>query len=235
MPDKTTMREPTVKVRELVQEFSLGKAVVKALRGVDLDIYSGEFVSIMGPSGSGKSTLLNLIGGLDRFVSGSIIVGGMDIASLDENALAEYRRRYIGFVFQSFNLVSTMTALQNVELPLIFAGVERRRRLTCAKEALEEVGLGERLEHRPTELSGGEQQRVALARSLINSPSIFLADEPTGNLDTATSKQIMGLLKKLNKEKGQTLIMVTHDPEVSRPADRIVKIRDGKIVDGKGD
>ena len=204
--------------------------MVTALNGVSVSIGQGEFVSIMGTSGSGKSTLLNLIGGLDRFDSGRIMVDELDIASLDENQLATYRREKIGFVFQSYNLIPTLTALQNVELPLVFSGIPKRDRLLRAEDILRTVGLDERIGHRPTEMSGGEQQRVAIARALINSPSIILGDEPTGNLDSKTGEEIMNLLTWLNKNGGLTVVMVTHDPEKARYADRVIQIKDGRIV-----
>ncbi|MCL6471820.1 MAG: ABC transporter ATP-binding protein [Firmicutes bacterium] len=219
-----------VVVTDLTRRYSLGEVLVTALDSVSISITHGEFVSIMGTSGSGKSTLLNLIGGLDRFDSGKVIVDGLDIASLDENELAKYRRERIGFIFQSYNLIPTLTALQNVELPLIFAGVPKDERSRRAESMLQAVGLGQRANHRPTELSGGEQQRVAVARALINNPSIILGDEPTGNLDSKTGEEIMRLLTWLNKEKGLTIIMVTHDAEKARHADRIIHIKDGRII-----
>jgi len=218
-----------VKITDLVQEFKMGEVLVSALRGVSFSIPKGHFVSIIGPSGSGKSTLLNLIGGLDKFKSGKIIVGDVDISTLNEKQLADYRKKKVGFVFQSYNLIPTLSALENVELPLIFAGAPKKKRDEKAKEALEAVGLSQRMEHKPTELSGGEQQRVSLARALINDPAIILADEPTGNLDTKTSHEILKLLKELNEKNHQTFIIVTHDPEVSQYADRVFHIRDGLI------
>jgi len=220
-----------ITVSNLVCRYSLGEVFVIALNGVSISIGKGEFVSIMGTSGSGKSTLLNLIGGLDRFDSGKITVDGLDIASLDENELAKYRREKIGFIFQSYNLIPTLTALQNVELPLMFAGVSKQDRAIKAEDALKTVGLEKRMGHKPTEMSGGEQQRVAVARALINNPSIILGDEPTGNLDTKTGEEIMDLLTWMNKNSGITIVMVTHDPEKARYADRVIHIRDGQIVD----
>ncbi len=203
------------------------------MRGVDLSVKPGEFVCLFGPSGSGKSTLLNLIGGLDRFVSGRIRVGEYDLSALDENELALFRRDHVGFIFQSYNLIPTLSASANVELPLIFAGCELDERRERAKAALEQVGLAERAEHRPTELSGGEQQRVAVARALINRPRLVLGDEPTGNLDTQTGQEILELLKDLNRDDDQTFIIVTHNPEVRDYADRVLTLRDGVIATDK--
>lgn len=218
-----------VEVTDLVQEFKMGDVVVPALRGVSFEIAKGEFVCLFGPSGSGKSTLLNLIGGLDKFVSGRIVVEGMDISTLDEKELARYRRKRLGFIFQSYNLIPTMTARQNVELPLIFNGVNPAARREAAEATLKSVGLERRLDHKPTELSGGEQQRVSIARALINTPSVVLADEPTGNLDTATGKEILDLLKETCRAREQTFIVVTHDPEVAKYADKVLRLRDGRL------
>ena len=203
------------------------------MRGVDLSVEQGEFVCLLGPSGSGKSTLLNLIGGLDRFVSGRVQVDRYDLGALDENELALFRRTHVGFIFQSYNLIPTLTASANVELPLIFAGCDLDERQERARATLEQVGLAERADHRPTELSGGEQQRVAVARALINRPRLVLGDEPTGNLDTKTGREILELLKELNRREGQTFIIVTHNPEVSEFADRILTLRDGVIAADK--
>lgn len=223
------MAQEAVKVIDLVQEYHLGEVVVPALRGVTLSVPKGSFFCIIGPSGSGKSTLLSLIGGLDKFVSGQIIVNSVDIAALNEKQLADYRLKNIGFVFQFFNLIPTLTALKNVELPLVFAGIPPTKRRTLAEEALNKVGLGERRNHRPPELSGGEQQRVSLARALINNPEIILADEPTGNLDTQTGREILQLLAKLQSDEQKTIILVTHDLEISNYAHRIAYLRDGTI------
>ncbi len=218
-----------VRIEDLYREFEMGGQVVRALAGLDLTIKRGEFLCVMGPSGSGKSTLLNLLGGLDRPSSGRIIVDGRDITTLDENSLAIYRRETVGFVFQSFNLVATMTALQNVEFPMVFSGALPVERHFRAQEALARVGLAHRVTHRPTELSGGEQQRVALARSLVNQPAMILADEPTGNLDTKTGAEIMALLAELNRE-GRTVIAVTHDPRITEYATRAIHLLDGRLV-----
>lgn len=221
--------EAAVEINSLTKEFHLGKTVVPALRGVTFSIAKGSFFCIIGPSGSGKSTLLNMIGGLDKPAGGKITVNAVDLAKLNEHELAEYRLKNVGFVFQFFNLIPTLTALKNVELPLVFAGAPSKERHAKAKEALVSVGLGNRLNHKPPELSGGEQQRVSLARALINEPQIILADEPTGNLDTQTGKEIMKTLEELNAKEAKTVILVTHDLEVSRYADYIIHLRDGKI------
>ncbi|MCD6262865.1 ABC transporter ATP-binding protein [Candidatus Bathyarchaeota archaeon] len=209
----------------------MDKVTVNALSDVSLKVRRGEFIALMGPSGAGKTTLLNLIGGLDRPTSGTIYVKDLELSSLNERELTEFRLKEVGFVFQNYNLIPVLTALENVQLPTIAAGLpgeEGRRR---AIELLERVGLGGRLHHRPTELSGGEQQRVAIARALVNDPSILLADEITGNLDTKTAYSILDLLKELNKERELTIIAATHDPEVAKTAQKIVRMRDGRIID----
>jgi len=221
--------EYTVRTREVVKEYVMGKVVVRALNGVTLDIKRGEYVSIMGPSGSGKSTLFNMIGGLDKPTGGSVFIDETDMAQLDASELAWLRCRKIGYIFQTFNLIPVMTALENVTLPMIFAGATTDEMLDRGKELLELVGLGDRLHHKPMELSGGQQQRVAIARSLANDPAIVLADEPTGNLDLRTGKEIITLLKKLNTERGVTIISATHDLKMLDVSDRIVWIRDGMI------
>jgi putative ABC transport system ATP-binding protein len=213
----------------LTRRYEMGGGFVDALQGVDLTIARGEFVALVGPSGSGKSTVLNLIGGLDQPTSGQIWINGTELSSSDEETLTQHRRRHVGFVFQTFNLLPRLTAEENVALPLMFSGVSERERRERARALLERVGLGLRLSHRPTQLSGGEQQRVAIARALVGRPALLLADEPTGNLDTATGAEIMQLLRALNREQGLTLLAVTHDPEVASFADRIVKLRDGEV------
>lgn len=220
-----------IAIRGLSKSYQMGRNEVRALTGLDIDVAQGAFLSVMGPSGSGKSTLLNLIGGLDRPTSGSLRVGDSDLSALDENALAAYRCRTVGFIFQSFNLIGTMTALQNVEFPMLFAQVSRDERRRRARYLLEAVGLGSRLEHKPTELSGGEQQRVAVARALANLPAILLADEPTGNLDSHTGAEIMNLLTRARTEGRLTLLLVTHDPDVAAFADEIVHMKDGRIIE----
>ncbi len=218
-----------INLKELEKTFYLGKNPVPAVRNLNLFVNQGELLCLVGPSGCGKSTLLNLIGGLDRPTGGSILVNDTNITLLNENELCLYRRRQLGFVFQSFNLLPQFTALENVELPLIFAGVGRQERLRLSRELLGQVGLADRLLHRPPELSGGQQQRVAIARALVNRPDILLADEPTGNLDTASGREIMTLIRDLNEE-GITCIIATHDREVAAYAHRIVFLRDGEVL-----
>ena len=207
----------------------MGPAVIKALDGINVKIKRGEYISIMGPSGSGKTTFFNMIGGIDRPTRGRVYIDGVDIAKLDAYELAWLRCRKIGYIFQTFNLIPVLTALENVTLPMIFAGVGREERLRRATEILETVGLGERLNHKPSELSGGQQQRVAIARALANNPVIVLADEPTGNLDLHTGLEIISLLRELNKEKGVTVISATHDLKMIDVSDRIIYLRDGRI------
>ncbi|MGH2593866.1 MAG: ABC transporter ATP-binding protein [Anaerolineae bacterium] len=219
---------PLIRVSGLRKTYKLGQQLVHALNGVDLSVEEGEFMVVMGPSGSGKSTLLYLVGGLDRATAGSVDVAGVSIEHLDENALADYRRRQIGFVFQTFNLIPTMTAEQNVAYPMRFVGISRKARNARARQLLEQVGLGNRFHHRPTELSGGQQQRVAVARALVNDPHIILADEPTGNLDTASGSEIMSLLSQLNRQ-GRTVLIVTHDPRGAQYATHTVRLLDGRV------
>lgn len=221
--------EYIVRTKDLVKEYTMGDTVLRALDGVSLDIKRGEYISIMGPSGSGKTTLFNMIGGLDRPTSGSVFIDEVDIAQLDAYELAWLRCRRIGYIFQTFNLIPVMTALENVTLPMIFAGLTTDEAIEKGVELLKLVGLGDRLHHKPNELSGGQQQRVAIARALANDPGIVLADEPTGNLDLRTGKEIITLLKRLNREKGVTIISATHDLKMIDVSDRVVWIRDGKI------
>jgi putative ABC transport system ATP-binding protein len=223
------MSEPVIRIRDLTREYAMGTETVRALRGVSLDIHPNEYVAIMGPSGSGKSTLMNLIGCLDTPTAGEYWLNGHEVSRLSDNALAAVRNREIGFVFQTFNLLARATALHNVELPLVYGGVTAAERRARAVQALEAVGLGERMEHRPNELSGGQRQRVAIARALVNRPAILLADEPTGNLDSSTSEEIMRLFGNLHAN-GQTVIMVTHEPDIAAYADRVIVLRDGQVA-----
>lgn len=217
-----------ISVRDVWKIYGEGDAATYALRGVSLDIEQGDFVAIIGPSGSGKSTLMHILGLLDTPTKGRVFVKGQDVSRLDEDERAFLRRKTIGFVFQQYNLSPSLNALENVELPMIFAGVPAEQRKRRAKELLEMVGLGNRLYHYPNQLSGGQQQRVAIARALANDPEIILGDEPTGNLDTKTGEKILKIFKDLNK-RGKTIVIVTHDPEIAEEAEKIVKIRDGKI------
>jgi putative ABC transport system ATP-binding protein len=219
-----------IQVENLSRFYTMGRETVQALNGVSLTVHRNEFLGITGPSGSGKSTLLYLLGGLDRPTGGRIFVNGQDISSLDEDGLADYRQRQVGFVFQMFNLVATMTALENVEFPLLFSGVNPQERHRRARETLELVGLGDRIHHRPSELSGGQQQRVAIARSLMNNPAIILADEPTGNLDSHSGSEIMNILNQLNNQ-GRTLIVVSHDPSLVSVTPRMIRLLDGQIIE----
>ena len=221
-----------IRSENLCRHYRMGDSLIRAVDGVSLEIQAGEFVALLGSSGSGKSSVLNLIAGLDRPTSGSVIVQDRDLAKLSREDLAKYRLHVVGMVFQSFNLIASMTVAENVELPLRFAEVDRNQRLKLAQEALERVGLQERMNHRPTELSGGEQQRAALARALINRPQLLLADEPTGNLDSHTGTEIMDMVRDFNRELGMTVLMVTHERALAeRYAQRMIFLADGKLVD----
>jgi len=218
-----------IELRELQRYYKMGAETVKALDGVELEIRRGEYVSIVGPSGSGKTTLFNLVGGLDKPTNGSVFIDSVDISQLDAYELAWLRCRKIGYIFQSFNLIQVLTALENVSLPTVFAGTPHNEGLKKAEKLLDQVGLGDRMHHRPTELSAGQQQRVAIARALANDPAIILADEPTGNLDLNTGMEIIDLLHGLNKMRGLTLVAATHDLKMIKASDRIVWMRDGVV------
>ncbi len=221
-------RQEIISIDRIYKTYEVGTQQVNALAGVDLKIWRNDYVAIMGPSGSGKSTLMNILGCLDTPTSGQYVLNGTDVSHMDEEELAEVRNKEIGFVFQTFNLLPRYTALENVAVPLIYAGIAKSKRLQRAEEALLSVGLGDRMEHRPNEMSGGQRQRVAVARALINNPSIILADEPTGNLDTKTSIDIMHLFERIYRE-GNTVIVVTHEEDIALHARRIVRLRDGVI------
>lgn len=221
-------REEIISIEDIRKTYEVGTQQVHALAGVNLKIWRNDYVAIMGPSGSGKSTLMNILGCLDTPTSGRYVLNGTDVSRMDEDELAEVRNKEIGFVFQTFNLLPRYTALENVAVPLIYAGVSKSKRLRRADEVLQSVGLGDRMEHKPNEMSGGQRQRVAVARALINDPSIILADEPTGNLDTKTSIDIMHLFERIY-ESGNTVIVVTHEEDIARHARRIVRLRDGMI------
>ncbi len=221
-----------ITMQNITKSYQMGTQEVHALRGVDLTISEGEFVAIMGPSGSGKSTLMNIIGCLDAPTAGTYTLDGIDVSHMSDDEQARVRNRRVGFVFQQFNLLARTSALKQVALPLLYAGVGHREREERARAALEAVGLGDRIDHKPDELSGGQQQRVAIARALVTEPAIILADEPTGNLDTQVGKEIMDIFKRLHQEKGITLVIITHDPEVAAQAERTIWIRDGLVVSG---
>jgi putative ABC transport system ATP-binding protein len=222
------MSEPIIKLNKIVRNFQLGKEVIQVLKRVSLEVNKNEYVALMGPSGSGKSTLMNLLGCLDTPTSGEYFLNGTNVSKMTDNSLAQVRNKEIGFIFQTFNLLPRSTALENVALPLIYAGYSKSDRNARAMQVLEQVGLADRVKHKPNELSGGQRQRVAIARALVNKPAILLADEPTGNLDTKTSHEIMGLLHKLHQE-GNTIIIVTHEEDIALHAHRIVRLRDGEI------
>ena len=220
--------KPLITLKDIGRKYVIGSEIIHALKSVSLSINKGEFVALMGPSGSGKSTLMNILGCLDTPSKGEYILNGINVSQMTDNELAEVRNQEIGFVFQTFNLLPRNTALDNVALPLVYAGVSKEKRLARAKQNLENVGLGNRIDHKPNELSGGQRQRVAVARALINNPSIILADEPTGNLDTKTSIEIMGLIEDIHA-KGNTIILVTHEEDIAMHAHRIVRMRDGLV------
>lgn len=223
------MAKPVVETADLKKTYILGKVPVNALRGVNLKVEKGDFLAILGPSGSGKSTLLNMIGALDKPTEGKVFIDGVDVSTLNDNQLADLRRN-IGFVFQFFNLIPRLNAIGNVELPMAISDLGKNERRKHAEELLETVGLKERMKHKPAELSGGERQRVAIARALANNPGFLLMDEPTGNIDSKTAKEIIGLVKRLNEDEGVTIIMITHDQQLASQATRIVKMLDGSII-----
>ncbi|MCL7394315.1 MAG: ABC transporter ATP-binding protein [Thaumarchaeota archaeon] len=225
------LEQPAIKFENVWKIYKLGRVEVPALRGLNIEIKRGEHVAIMGPSGSGKSTFLHLAGALDRPTRGRVLIEGRDPSKMSDEELSRLRNELIGFVFQTFNLIPRLTALENVMLPLAIKGVNGEERMRRAKEALEMVGLARRMNHRPIELSGGEQQRVAIARAIVTSPRIILADEPTGNLDSASAAEVVDLLTRLNRELGVTLVVVTHNPETAAPAKRIVRMRDGVVYE----
>ena len=220
-----------IRTEHLSKVYRMGKIEVPALRDVSLEIEEGEFLAIVGPSGSGKSTLLNMLGCLDKPTSGAVFIGGVNTALLSENELAEIRREKIGFIFQQFNLIHSLTALENVALPMFFAGVNSNARIKRAAELLAKVGLEKRMHHKPSELSGGQQQRVAIARALSNNPAVIIGDEPTGNVDSETGDAIMGILEGLNRNEGRTIIVVTHDTEIAAHAPRVIRMKDGRLLE----
>jgi putative ABC transport system ATP-binding protein len=225
-----TYLAPIIEVKNLTKKYRVGSEIISALNGVDLHIERGEFLAIVGTSGSGKSTLLHMMSGLERPTKGEILINGMLINKVREKDMASFRRKHMGFIFQHYNLLTALTALENAALPLVLQGVNTRERNKRAVEILKTLGLGDRMKNKPNQMSGGQQQRVSIARALINNPKILFADEPTGNLDTKTTREILELLTTMVKEKGQTLVMVTHDMEVASYADRVIRMVDGKII-----
>jgi putative ABC transport system ATP-binding protein len=228
----TTIMQSIIHLDDIRKSYFMGKQALQVLKGIDLDILKNEYVALMGPSGSGKSTLMNILGCLDSPSGGTYILNGNDVSKMEDNELAEIRNKEIGFVFQQFNLLPRLTAVDNVALPLVYAGIPKKRRTEMAMEVLERVGLGDRSHHKPNELSGGQSQRVAIARALVNNPSIILADEPTGNLDTKTSIEIMDIFGKI-QSAGNTVVLVTHEEDIANHAHRIVRLRDGLIESDK--
>jgi putative ABC transport system ATP-binding protein len=224
------MMQTMIQAHRLFKAYRTGKVEVQALRGVDLEVQKGEMVAIMGPSGCGKTTLLNCVSGLDEFDDGEVLIEGVNLASMNDRARTRYRAQRMGFIFQTFNLLPVISAVENVELPLLVSSVRPAEARQRALAALEQVGLGDRVHHRPAELSGGQRQRVTIARALVNNPAIVWADEPTGNLDSKTTADVIDLMRQLNREQGQTFVMVTHNHEISKQCNRIVRMQDGQIV-----
>ena len=224
---------PCIEVVDAKKVYKVGDERVLALDGVSFTIDKGDFCILLGSSGSGKSTLLNIMAGIEKITSGHVYIDGKEITKMGENYLAKFRQKHLGFVFQAYNLVNSMSAIENVEMPLIFKEVPKKKRIKMAKEMLEKVGLKHRMKHKPTQMSGGQQQRVGIARAFVSVPEVVFADEPTGNLDSKTSKEIIGIIKKMAKENNQTIVMVTHDPTMAKYASKIIEIHDGKIVDIK--
>ncbi len=222
--------QPVIHLKDIVKHYKIGTIIVEALRSVSIDINKNEYVAIMGPSGSGKSTLMNLIGCLDTATRGSYVLNGTDVSKMADDELAEIRNKEIGFVFQTFNLLPRYTAIENIMLPLVYAGASKAERMERALQVIEDVSLTDRMQHRPNELSGGQRQRVAIARAMVNNPSIILADEPTGNLDSKTSEDIMSLFGEIHR-KGNTMILVTHEPDIAKHAHRIIRLKDGLVDD----
>lgn len=232
--DKFKLKKPIIQMKNIRKSYYIGKPnQLEILHGIDLTVYEGEFVAIVGESGSGKSTLMNIIGALDRPTEGSYILDGVDIQKADDKSLSEIRNRKIGFVFQTFNLIGRQSALKNVELPMLYAKVPQKDRNVRAKQLLEMVNMSERMNHQPNELSGGQKQRVAIARAMANNPAIILADEPTGALDSATSRTVMDIFHTLNKEHGKTIVLITHSPALAAECDRIISLVDGEITDDR--
>jgi putative ABC transport system ATP-binding protein len=232
LPSNLVSSNIAIRTNDVCRHYAMGESLIRAVDGISISVPSGEFVALLGTSGSGKSSLLNLIAGLDRPTSGTVVVEGKNLAELSREDLARHRLHTVGMVFQSFNLIPSMTVIENVELPLRFAEVDRSQRAALARQALDRVGLGKRLDHRPSELSGGEQQRTALARALINRPKLLLADEPTGNLDSRTGTEIMNLIREFNESLGMTVVMVTHERALAgQYAERLIFLADGKLVD----
>jgi len=228
-----TADAPLIRIRGLTKAYVRGEQEIAVLLGIDLDVYSGDFIALMGPSGSGKSTLLNLIAGIDQPGGGTIAIGGVDIATLGEGALADWRARHVGFIFQFYNLMPVLTAFENIELPLLLTALSPRQRRERVAQVLQMVGLADRADHRPNELSGGQQQRVAIARAIVTDPTLIVADEPTGDLDRSTGEEVLSLLDRLVSDLGKTIVMVTHDPKAAARAHRMVHLEKGVLVDGR--